>query len=409
MNLKSNIASLYMLRFLNQVIPLISMPYIVRVVGPESFGRYAFAAALMGYLILIADYGFNLTATRDVSLAQKHKKSVVPVYSAVLALKFSILALQFIVLSICLWVMRVHDYWLFIFAFLFMMSQTSFPTFLFQGIGEMKWIIILNIVGKLLTVCMTLWLVNSPDDVELIPLIAAVFGGLSFLSAVGIIRFVYGISFELPKKSVLLSQLKSGLHVFLSNLYGGLYAGAGVVILGFYGNNVAAANYSLAEKLLQVMKGAYLPLIQALFPWFSRLISREDRSVDALLLKKLGVFVIVLILGSIIAWSIREEIVMLLFGEGYTLVASVFALLIFIPVIDFIRNVSGVLFLVNMGKERITRKITEMGALIGLAMIACLSYLEGAVGAAYGLLMTEILIAFSLTIITSRIIKVVRL
>ena len=408
MNIKENIISLYSLRFLNQVIPLLSMPYLVRVLEVDGFGRLAFVTAIMGYFILVADYGFNLSATRDISKSTGNSSVIRNIYSAVLSAKAVILTGQFILLSISLLFFDIKDPFLYLLSFLFMLTQTLFPTFFFQGVGAMKWITILNVSAKLSAVILIIMLVNSPGDILLVPLINSIFGIISFILAIILIRRKYKVSYMFPKVFELFLQFKLGWNIFSSNIYGGLYAGSGVVILGLIGGNAAAANYSLAEKLLQVMKGGYLPLIQALFPWFSRFVYSTERSIKVELLKKLSICLVVVAIGSILIGINSNLIVNVLFGKEYVLVSSIFSILLLIPVVDFMRNISGVLILVNLGEERLNRQITQIGACIGIACIYVLSLSYGGYGAAIGLVTTEIFISLLITFFAFKMIRIVK-
>jgi len=397
MNIKDNIISLYLLRALNQVIPLLSMPYIVRALGADSFGSLVFVTAIMGYLLLVADYGFNLMATRDISKSVGNAITISKIYSAVLSAKVLILCAQFLILCLILLLFNFDDPRLYICSFFYMLTQTLFPTFFFQGMGAMRWITILNISSKLTAVIIIILMVNSPNDVLLIPLINAVFGGGAFIVALFLIKKKYFICYTVPAVSEILNQFKSGWNIFSSNIYGGLYAGSGIVILGLVSSNTVVANYSLAEKLLQVMKGVYLPLIQALFPWFSRFITSDDKTINIELLKKLFFCLLVLTICTFLISLIADDIVVFLFGDKYLMASSIFIILLFIPVVDFLRNISGVLILINIGKEKLNRVVTQISALAGVTLIYFLSLQYSGKGAAIGLALTEACIAFLLT------------
>jgi len=408
MNIKENIISLYLLRILNQVIPLLSMPYLVRVLGADSFGGLVFVTAIMGYLLLVADYGFNLTATRDISKSIGDTPSISKIYGAVLSAKTLILCIQLLVLCLVLSLFSLENSLLYICCFFFMLTQTLFPAFFFQGVGEMRWITILSVSSKLISVIVIILTVDSPSDLLLIPLINAAFGSVATVAAFFLIRKKYFIRIALPSIPELKIQFKSGWNVFSSNIYSGLYAGSGVVILGLVSNNTVVASYSLAEKLLQAMKGGYLPLIQALFPWFSRFISSSKQTINIELVKKMFYCLFLLAIVTIFASFGTDHIVILLFGKEYLLVGDIFMILLFIPVVDFLRNISGVLILINLGREKLNRLITQVGALLGIALIYILSLQYGAKGAAIGLVLTEVCIAFSITYCVFKIIRVER-
>ncbi len=65
--LRDNIMALGVVQLSNYAIPLITLPYLTRVLGPEAYGKVAFAQVLMAYFILLTDYGFSWSATRKIS------------------------------------------------------------------------------------------------------------------------------------------------------------------------------------------------------------------------------------------------------------------------------------------------------------------------------------------------------
>ncbi len=67
-SLRKNVAALYGVQIASYAAPLVTLPWLTRTLGPSGFGQVSFCMAVTNYFVLFADYGFNLSATRQIAV-----------------------------------------------------------------------------------------------------------------------------------------------------------------------------------------------------------------------------------------------------------------------------------------------------------------------------------------------------
>ena len=186
--LVANFGYLSLLQVAGYVFPLITMPYLARVIGAEGFGKIAFAAAIMVWFQTIADWGFCYTATRDVAKNRDDKEKVSEIFSNVFWARILLMFVSFVALSIC--VMTIpklrENANVIMISFLMIPGHIMFPDWFFQAMERMKYITILNIISKTLFTIAIFLFIKERDDYILQPL----FTSLGFVVS-GIIAMYY--------------------------------------------------------------------------------------------------------------------------------------------------------------------------------------------------------------------------
>ena len=146
-NLFRNFFYLSALNVANFILPFLTFPYLVRVIGIDNFGLLAFATSIATYFIIITDYGFNLTATRHISINRGDSLMINKIVSSVFIIKAMLFAVSLVVfVFLIMLIPKLYQNWqIFLFTFGTVAGQFLFPVWFFQGIEKMKVISILNV------------------------------------------------------------------------------------------------------------------------------------------------------------------------------------------------------------------------------------------------------------------------
>ena len=261
----SNIFSLGLLQGANYILPLMTVPYLVRVLGPNYFGLLAFSSATISYFSLITDYGFNLSATQQIAICRDNKDKINKIFSAVMIVKTLLMLISLCLLTILVLTISKFNQHLVLYFVTFgtVIGQVLFPQWLFQGMESMKYITYLNIGSKFLfTICVFLF-VKDKSDYILVPIFTSsgfvLSGVLGFLLA----RKEFSLSIKKVEFKDIKYQLIEGWHVFLSTIAVSFYTISTIFILGLFSNNMIVGYFSAANKIIQSVSGLYSPISQS--------------------------------------------------------------------------------------------------------------------------------------------------
>ena len=169
----NNFFSLTALQLSNYIIPLMTLPYLTRVLGREKYGLTAFAQAFIQYFILITDFGFNLSATREIAINRESDEKVSRIFSSVITIKIFLLILSFFTLIIIIFNVPKFsaDSDLYYLTFLSVIGSTLFPQWFYQGIEKMKFIAIFSVSAKAFFTLGIFIFIKEPGDYLWLPIL----------------------------------------------------------------------------------------------------------------------------------------------------------------------------------------------------------------------------------------------
>ena len=386
-----NFASLSVLQAITYVLPVLILPYLFRVIGPEKFGLIAFAQAFVQYFMILTDYGFSISATKEISLCQHDRAEISKVFSSVMTVKIGLALLSLVLLSCAVYfIPRFRDDWMvYALSFGMVLGNTLFPVWFFQGTEKMKYIADLNIAGGILTVLGIFFSVRGPEDYLRVPLIMSSVGILTGLWGQYIAFKHLGVSFRFPGHTSLRGQLTAGWNIFVSIVAINAYTTTRIFAVGLLTNNVTTGFYSIAEKLAGLCQTFPLASFsQALFPRLSRIFHKSRaRAYDFMQRIQLITINISLILLPLI-FLFAKPIMKVILGGNYPEAVLSFRLLL-VSVLFISSNAFRIQFLLVCGKTALYARIHVMMAMIGLPVIFLLTQTFSYLGAAVATILIE--------------------
>lgn len=277
--------------------------------GGELYGMVVFAQAIMAYVVIVVNFGFNVSAVRRVSENRNNIDKICEIYSSVTLLKLTILVISLIVLSISCF---CFDSKISIIILLLMglaIEEVFFPIWLFQGLEEMKYITFITFIAKTVYVVLVVTMISSPDHYLRLPLLISVSSIMTSLCALQILK-KKGIRFVRVKMSQLHNDFVESLPFFTSRLASVVMERSNVLIIGVFFDYTMVSIYDLCIKVVSIIRTPFGLVSQVIYPHVVR-----NRNMN--IVKK--TYYTVIIAGcviSIIVMFCSNLIVQLLSGDN---------------------------------------------------------------------------------------------
>lgn len=381
--LASNFFSLLLVRGLQFLIPLMTFPYLVRVIGFEKFGLINFALALSVFFGAVVQYGFGITVTKNIARSRGDLREIAGIYStALIAGLFLVFVCAILFASIVLFFERFdNDVLLYFLVFLFVMFQSLFPEWFFRGVESMQYIALLSLSSSsVFLVCVWVF-VRQESDYFLVPLFNCICAGMVYFLSLFLIRFQFGLRFEWPGiERVKLLYCESG-PAFVAQFAPNLYNNAAIFFLGLFGSAAVLGIYTAAAKLIDaVMSFGYI-LSGAFLPYLSRNIK-----------KHIGFQKIMQFSGVILAVCVffsAETFSEILFGSSYRDIYPYVKMLSIAIIFGFVYLTYNSNYLMIVGYERLAGNIALYVSVVAFFYTIVLIYFFGINGAVCSLLMSR--------------------
>lgn len=372
----TNFSYLFLLQIASYLFPLVTMPYLARVIGAEGFGRIAIASAVIMWIQTISDWGFNYTATRDVAKNREDKDMVSHILSNVIWAKFILLFLSFVILLLLIYFVPIfrENYVIILITFLMVPGHILFPDWFFQALERMKYITILNLLSKLLFTIAIFVFIKEKTDYIYQPLFVSLGFILSGIISLYYIFVKWEYKFYKPELKSIFITIKGSTNVFINNIAPNLYNSFSVVLLGIYSTSIQNGIYDAGKKFTTIIYNFMNIFTRVFFPYFSR--KSQGYKVYAISSILLSVFLVALII------ILAPFLINIFFGSEFAdsvIILRITAVSLIFLMID---SVFGINFLLVKGYDKVLRNITIVSSIIGFILAFPLVKYYEAIGVA---------------------------
>lgn len=391
-----NALALYGVQAARYILPLITIPYLARILGPSGFGLVVFSQSFAVWLTLILDYGFNLSATRDIARNQGNREQICTTVTGVLSAKLLLLVITGIVALISgltVPMFRENIEYLF-WAWVFAVGLGLSPLWYFQGVERMRLTALLDLAARVVATGGIFLLVNSASEGWKVLAFQA--SASLLVSGIALWWMYKETRWCMPRPQIALSVLRSGWNMFLYRGTVSLYTTANIFILGLFVSPALVGLYGGAEKISRAMISLTQPISQSLFPTMNHLIihspSRAGRLVrlNIVLMSAFGVGT------AIILFVYAPFVVRILLGSGFEQSVPILRILsLMIPSVA-IAGVLGMQWMLPLGLDREFNTIAIFAGLFSLIAAFNVAPRLGIAGIAWTLVISETLVTVSM-------------
>lgn len=390
-----NVASLFSVQIANFLLPLLTVPVVVRIIGPDKLGLLNFSQAYVTYFSLLINYGFDMAAVRAIAANRQDTAATNRIFSQVMAGKTLLWVLStiiFVVVSLANPAFKAHLF-LHVCTYLVCIGTVLSPFWLYQAMEDLGRVALFNLAVKLIFSLSVLLLIRTANDYFYQNLAISVSQILVSVAALAVAMRRFGIRFSWPTGPELCTRFREDRTLFFSSVMITIYASSNVFFLGLlspaYNVGIYAAGTRL-ESMAESFVG--LALNQAFFPIVAQAFGQGKEQGLRMVRNTFFPLLIIMSVVSVGLWVVAPLFISLLYGAKFEESVTILRIVALLPLVIGMSNLLGMHTMLNLRMDRAFFSVTAVGSVIGLALNVVLIRHFAHLGAAYALVLTEVYI-----------------
>jgi PST family polysaccharide transporter len=387
--LVQNAAALYGVQAVRKTLPLILIPYLAWALGPSGWGMVAFMQSMAEFAVLVIEFGFNLSATREIAQNRGNPKALAEIMSGVLGAQLFLAAVGIVLICIvsqCVPSLR-SDPKLVAAGLFYAVGQGLIPLWFFQGLERMRLSAVLEVSGRIVGLAAVFLFVHSPKDTWITLFIQGVAPALATVA--GLIVAFRSIPFYIPTRALILAALLRGWPLFVFRSAESLYGVGNAFILGLFATPAEVGYFASAEKISRAIFGLLNPIRDALYPRLSHLTHHSP--AGAARLARIGSAVMIsggVLLGAG-TFVFSSKLIRIFMGEAFAPAIIVLKIFSLLPVLLSITHSAGIQWLLPRGRDAELNRIILLAGALNVVLAVSLAPYFAHLGMAWAVTCSE--------------------
>lgn len=399
MSIKRNVIYNLLYQIANLFLPLITIPYISRVLGPSGVGLQAFTLSVVDYFLLAGTLGLSMYGTREIAYHRDNPVDLAKAFWSIFTTRVICLTVAFLLYGIFVLFVDSNKIAFGIQGLLIISAIIDISWF-FLGIEEVKFVLLRGILLRILSIILIFTLIRNSQDALRYIFITALLP-----LAVNLSLFIkikdYNLRFSPLHYSELIFHLKRSLTLFVPQIATQVYLVLDKTMLGIFTTLAQVGYYNQAEKLVKTVLALVTSINIVLLPRMSNMFAKKEReNMDRMMNSVLATVTIITIPMSAGMILIGGDFIRIFLGEGFNATKPVLQTLSVLIILISISSVTGTQYLLPTNRMKAYTSSVVLGAVVNLLLNLILIPSYGALGAAFSSVLAEA------TVTTSQIIFV---
>lgn len=348
---------LFLLQLFNMVVPLLTIPYVTRVLGASNYGIFSLALNWITYIQVIVEYGFAFTGAMKVSINDNIELQ--SLFSRIITARIILMVLTYCIFIIVGYIIHINPEMFICINILFIIifGIACQLNWLFQGKQDMKLITFINAVARSVSVMLVFLLVKDSQQIYIYCYCYALTFLLTGILGIIVANQKYKLKFRFSSLNEAFDELKDGWHLFISQAMARIFSGFGITVLGIFSTTDIVGVYSAIYKIPFVIILFFNPISQAIYPHMTICFNKSLHLARTSIMKIIKLIIPVFIFFSIIIIGFRKEIVDLAFGKEYSIYSGIIIPLMIWVILSIVNNFLGIQILIASGNSKIYSRV----------------------------------------------------